>query len=86
MRVKVDFDKLEEDTADRLKENGLWDLVQEGIWLNDFPCRLHIGDVILPDVFGERWRYFDGDNAEVHCLRFDIDECGIYQHVWCNEM
>jgi len=73
MRVKFVFDEV----VDELN-----DLLGTEKWIK-MPCRVHDGDMIMPEVLGcriaKKIYAAHPDNPEVVCNRFERDKSGIYQ-------
>lgn len=92
MRLRIIFDSInvsreDIETDDLLTEqerHQLLDLIGKDVWIDNFPCRINDGDMIMFGVFGKEWGHFTGifDNPTVTCHSFDTDEHGIYQNVW----
>lgn len=77
MRIKFEF----EEYPDELKE-----LAHKVIWVDNFPCRLQDGDIVMPKILGGEYEHIAEshylDNPEVSCTRFDVDTNGYFQNVW----
>ena len=87
MRIRINFSGVYLVEIDKMmtkrRQASFFPLLRKEIWISDFPCRVHDGDIFGFEVLGNEWCHFYDvlDPPVVISHSFGKDEHGIYQAV-----